>query len=82
MAERAGYLPGLDPAALRWETLTFGRTGTALAVEVPVLGADDIARLAAHVRRQAAEHLRAQPVARVVEAIDTAIARLLDRQDP
>lgn len=82
MAERAGYLPGLDPAALRWETLTFGRTGESLAVEVPVLSADDMARLAQHVRRQAAEHLRPQPVARVVEAIDAAIARLLDRQDP
>ncbi|MCA8927822.1 MAG: acyl-CoA reductase [Alphaproteobacteria bacterium] len=82
MVERAGYLPGLDPTALRWETLTFDRTGQALAVEVPVLGPDEIARLAAHVRRHAAERLRAQPVARVVEAIDRAIARLLDRQDP
>jgi len=82
MPERAGYLPGLDPAALQWQTLTFGRTGTALAVEVPVLGAGDMTRLAAHVRQQAAERLRPLPVARVVEAVDAAIARLLDRSDP
>ncbi len=82
MAERAGYLPGLDAAALPWQTLTFARTGSPLAVEVPVLGLDDIARLAAHVHQQAAERLRPQPVARVVDAVDAAVARLLDRSDP
>lgn len=82
MPERAGYLPGLDPAALQWETLTFARTGAPVAVEVPVLPPEAIARLAAHVRSQAAARLRPLPVARVVDAVDAAVARLLDRSDP
>lgn len=82
MAERAGYLPGLDPAALAWETLTFDRTGKRLSVEVPVLGKADIGRLASHVRRHTAANLAAWPTARIVETVDLAIARLLDRQDP
>jgi hypothetical protein len=82
VAERAGFLPGLDPAALPWETLTFNRTGTGLAVEVPVLNATEISQLAAHVRHHTATKLATWPVARIVEIIDRAIARLLDRQEP
>jgi len=82
MTERACYLPGLDPEALPWKTLSFAGRGNGLDVEVPILEGQDIARLANHVRHHAAEHLRPQPVARIVEAIDAAIARLLDRQDP
>lgn len=83
MVERACYLPGLDSETIAWRTLTFARAGaTALEVAVPQLGEQDLARLASHVRRHAAERLRPLPVARIVEAIDAAIARLLDRQDP
>lgn len=82
MVERACYLPGLDPDTLEWQRLSFARDGTGLEVAVPVLGPAELVRLAEHVRHNAAERLRAMPVARVVEAIDAAIARLLDRQDP
>ncbi len=82
MAERAGYLPGLDADAIRWETLTFGRAGAHLAVEVPALGAAEIEALAGHVRRHAEARLKTVPVMRIVDTIDRAIARLLDRQDP
>jgi len=82
MIERAGYLPGLDQAALRWETLTFDRTGQALAVQVPILGAAEIEALARHVRQNVEQQLQRYPVARIVDVIDQVIARLLDRQDP
>lgn len=82
MAERAGFLPGQDPATLAWETLTFDRTGKRLTVEVPVLGPAEIRQLAAHVRQHSAARLATWPTARIVEAIGRAIARLLDRQDP
>jgi hypothetical protein len=82
MIERAGYLPGLDEAALRWETLTFDRTGTPLSVEVPVLGPAEIETLTRHVRQNVGQRLRHFPVTRIVDVIDRAIARLLDRQDP
>ena len=82
MQERACHLPGLDPDALEWHRLSFVRGDTMMDIAVPVLGPGEIDRLAAHVRDNAAARLRAMPVARIVEAIDAAIVRLLDRQDP
>lgn len=82
MAERACHLPGLDPAALPWETLRFDRAGRDIAVEVPVLSGPDMRALAAHVRMHTKRYLAQYPVARVVDILDQAIARLLDRDDP
>jgi hypothetical protein len=83
MVERACYLPGLDPEALRWKTLTLGQGGgLGHEVAVPLLAPQDMTRLADHVRRHAARNLRPLPVSRIVDVIDAVIARLLDRQDP
>jgi hypothetical protein len=82
MLERAAFLPGLNVDALQWEAHRFDRAGSDLTVLLPVLGKGEIEAVAAHVRRQARKHLKTFPVARIVDAIDRAIARLLDRQDP
>lgn len=82
MIDRAGYLPGLDPAAFRWETLDFARGDASASVRVPVLAAGEIDALADHVRRHVRARLKTFPTARVVAAIDGTVARLLDRRHP
>lgn len=82
MTERAGYLPGLDPNSVQWERTTYGPIDATLTVMLPVLQSSQIAAMAQHVRQQSAIHLRTMPVALIVDAIDRAVARLLDRNDP
>lgn len=78
----AGYLPGLDAKELAWHTLSFGAGPQALAVRVPVLGAEQLRALARRVKQAAARELRPLPVSRIIEIVDAAIARLLDPADP
>lgn len=81
----AGYLPelpGLREDEVQWHVLPFERGGVRLEVSVPLLTGPQMHALAAHVRRAADRHLRAMPVAEIIDAIDRAIARLLDRSDP
>ena len=81
MMERAGYLPGLAAKEVEWQTLRFGREGEALEIAVPALSDAQMKALIARVSYAARSHLNTLPVARIVEIIDHAIARLLDRQD-
>ena len=82
MAERIGYLPGLDPDALNWEALAFDRVDESMPILAPVLGAVEIATVTDVVRSNARARLKAMPTGRVVDAIDSAVARLLDRAHP
>lgn len=79
---RAGYLPGIDPAEVDWQLLRFDHAATPLQVAVPVLTAAQMHALAGRVRQAAALHLRPMPVAQIIDVIDRAIARLLDRAGP
>ncbi|MFN3731579.1 acyl-CoA reductase [Comamonas testosteroni] len=79
---RAGYLPGLGDDEVQWQTLDFkSRDGQVLQVSVPLLTAPQMQALACRVRKAAAIHLRAMPVAEIIDAVDRAMARLLDRND-
>ncbi|MPS92377.1 acyl-CoA reductase [Comamonas sp.] len=79
---KAGYLPGLGDDEVQWQTLDFeSRVGQVLEVSVPVLTAPQMQALAIRVRDAAATHLRPMPVAEIIDAIDRAVSRLLDRQD-
>ena len=80
--ERVGYLPGLAAKDVEWQTLRFGRTGETLEIAVPVLNNSKMKAMASRVRDAASHHLKTLPIAQIVEIIDHAIARLLDRQDP
>ncbi len=80
--ERAGYLPGLAPDEVEWQTLAFDRAGAPLEIAVPVLSDAQMAALAARVREASRQCLKPLPVARIIDIIDAAIARLLDRTDP
>ncbi|KOC24319.1 acyl-CoA reductase [Comamonas testosteroni] len=79
---RAGYLPGLGDDEVQWQTLDFkSRGGQELEVCVPLLTAPQMQALACRVRKAAAIHLRPMPVAEIIDAVDRAMARLLDRND-
>ena len=79
---KAGYLPGLSDDEVQWQTLGFeSRDGQRLEVSVPVLTAPQMRALAARVRAAACVHLRSMPVAEIIDAVDRAMARLLDRND-
>jgi len=79
---QAGYLPGLNEDEVQWHSLAFERDGQRLDVAVPVLTGAQMHALADRVRAAADSHLRRMPVAEIIDAIDRAIARLLDRDDP
>lgn len=79
---RAGYLPGLGDDEVQWQTLDFkSRDDQVLEVCVPLLTAPQMQALACRVRKAAAIHLRPMPVAEIIDAVDRAMARLLDRND-
>jgi len=82
MSECACHLPGLDPRSLDWETLHFNQSGQNLKISVPVLKGDDVKALTEYIRNHTKQSLAAYPVKRIVEIIDKAINRLLDRKDP
>lgn len=78
----AGHLPGLRDDEVQWHVLPFERDGLRLEVSVPMLTAAQMQALAQRVREAADRHLRAMPVAEIIDVIDRAITRLLDRNDP
>jgi Acyl-CoA reductase (LuxC) len=82
MTERAGYLPGLSARDVEWRTLRIERADDALEIAVPDLSDAQMKELAARVRDASRRHLKTLPVSRIVDIIDRAIARLLDREDP
>ena len=78
----AGYLPGLHEDEVQWQVLPFEQGELRLEVSVPVLSAAQMQALARRVREAANRHLSTMTVAQIIEVIDRAIARLLDRDDP
>ncbi|MDM0044476.1 acyl-CoA reductase [Variovorax dokdonensis] len=79
---RAGHLPGLLDADVRWERLAFEAGGDRLEVDVPTLDAAQMQALAERVRQASARHLKTMTVSDIIAVIDRAVARLLDRDDP
>lgn len=79
---RAGHVPGLGAAALRWQVLPFAAHGMRAEIEVPVLDQAQMTQLARQVRRAAREVLQPLPVDALIAIIDRAVARLLDPVDP
>ncbi|MEZ7847861.1 MAG: acyl-CoA reductase [Polaromonas sp.] len=79
---KAGYLPGLRDDEVRWQRLQLGTPNDSLSVDVPVLSPEQFKTLASRVRHASRVHLKSLLVSDIVRSIDSAIARLLDTQDP
>ncbi|QEL25020.1 acyl-CoA reductase [Bosea sp. F3-2] len=82
MIEHAGHLPGLSRETLRWRKVSHSAWGESATIALPELDEAQAAALCAHVRSNARARLKRMDTARIVAAIDAAIARLLDRAHP
>ncbi len=82
MIEHAGHLPGFECEALRWRRASYSAWGESVEIALPELEAPQAKDLCETVRGNARARLKRMPTARVVDAIDAAIARLLDREHP
>ncbi|MFT5486769.1 MAG: hypothetical protein ACI9JL_001842 [Paracoccaceae bacterium] len=81
MIEHAGYLPGLAVDDVEWQTLRFGDARNPLEIRVPVLSDAQMKALAERVRQASRAHLKNLTVAQIVDIVDRAVSRLLDRND-
>ncbi|MGI4776519.1 MAG: acyl-CoA reductase [Janthinobacterium lividum] len=81
-AWRAGHLPGIDAAEVRWHTLPFAAHGRELQVEVPILTAPQMLAVTRTVRQAARERLQAMPVDEIIEVLGAVVTRLLEPTDP
>ncbi|MDA0661322.1 MAG: acyl-CoA reductase [Proteobacteria bacterium] len=82
MTERAGYLQGIADTDITWQALNFTRGNATLDVAVPVLTVAQMDALSARIKQASRDVLKAMTVSEIVDVIDRAIARLLDRNDP
>ena len=82
MTEYAGYLPGLPADEIDWQMLNFDRGNEPVEIAVPVLSEAQLGELAATVKQASRAYLKSLSVSQIIAIIDTAIARLLDRNDP
>jgi hypothetical protein len=79
---KAGYLPGLQDDEVRWKPMQLGTPNDALTVEFPELSNAQLKTLASRIRQASRAHLKSCSVSDIVQTIDTAIARLLNANDP
>ena len=80
--EKAGHVPSFLADEISWEKLEFPENSTSLALEVPVLTAEQCDRITGHIKTSSAEFLKKQTTNAIIEVIDAAIERLLNRDDP
>lgn len=78
----AGHIPGIAADDIDWETRHFDAHGLHAEVALPRLAPSQLETVAATVSAAAQERLAAMPVMDIVDAIDRAIARMLDASDP
>ena len=78
----AGYLPGLSPDEVEWQTLTFNRGGEQTEVSVPLLSDHQIKELSSNIKKASRHYLKALPVSEILRTIDRAICQFLDRSNP
>ena len=80
--EKAGHVPSFLVDEIRWEKLEFSENSDSLALELPILNAEQCDRLTGHIKTSSAEFLKKQTTNAIIELIDAAIERLLNRDDP
>ena len=80
--EKAGHVPSFLADEISWKKLEFPENSDSLALELPILTAEQCDRLTGHIKTSSAEFLKKQTTNAIIELIDAAIERLLNRDDP
>ena len=80
--EKAGHVPSFLVDEIQWKKLEFSENSKSLALEVPILTAEQCDRLTGHIKTNSAGFLKKQTTNAIIELIDAAIQRLLNRDDP
>ena len=80
--EKAGHVPRFLADEISWKKLEFPENSISLALEVPVLTAEQCDRLTGHIKTNSAGFLKEQTTNVIIELIDAAIERFLNRDDP
>ncbi len=77
----SGYLPGLSPKDVEWETLKFGELDAPVEVFVPVVNDYQMTMMANRIKQNSQKYLKSLSVSQIIKIVDEVIARLLDRKD-
>ena len=82
ITEKAGHVPSFLIDEIEWKKLEFSKNSESLALEVPILTTEQCERLTRHIKVSSASFLKKQTTNFIIEIIDVAIERLLNRDDP
>ncbi len=82
MKEKAGYLPRSVVEGVEYHTLKFHKGIDVLEVQVPVLTKDQLAALGDRIKIQSRKILKSFTVDQIINIIDQASERFLDRNSP
>lgn len=82
MREFAGYLPSIGEEKIETKILTFQGSDGLVEVEVPLLTIPQMNKVADRVKQASSEVLKNFTTTEIVDIIDAAIERLLNRQSP
>lgn len=80
--EPAGHVPAFLTNDIKWQELDFSNKRQSVTVNVPVLTVKQCKELSDHVKLNSAQFLKRQSTNTIIELIDKAIERLLNRNDP
>ena len=82
LIETAGHVPILETDDVEWKKLYFLNHKKSLEINVPVLSPSQCEDLCKHVSENSNNFLKRQTTNNIIELIDKAIERLLNRNDP
>ena len=81
LIENAGHVPSFLVNKIKWQRLEFSKNAPSLAIEVPTLTPAQCDKLTGHIKVNSNSFLKKQPTNGIIELIDAAIERLLNRDD-
>ena len=82
LIESAGHLPLFEAKDIQREKLSFSNKKISLEINVPILSSLQCEVLCEHVRKNSEQFLKKQTINTIIDLIDKAIERLLNRNDP
>ena len=82
LIEQAGHVPDFLIDDIKWQQLIFSNNSQSLNVNVPILTATQCQILSDHIKLNNTQFLKKQNTTAIIELIDKAIERLLNRSDP